>query len=348
MVIKISRKPNGSSNKSQTPVQMDDQSVPEPPAHGPDPASLIPFIDKISVVLTVPKEQDAVDIYGSLIAKPPDPQVLKPAPASSIKGYKQRAWRIVIPSLASHKKWPHLQLGYDPTSKLAQSLRIEFSPIDLGLQGMTALHVNLISQIPDGWAYFQEQGRITMIEVTLDIEGIGMEDFHILPAQATASATYKRNGKLETLYLGKSKSNQTKIYDRGQKRISKGQGWSGPPTTRIERRLKLAKPLQLADLGSLPNPFADLKIIASASGCPPEEEKSNKAYLWSLFMDSVRVRNLNASLALLPTKKRAMYRKWLAKHSTSWWQPADIWAHWPNVVAKSALLPDGPKKLLGS
>lgn len=319
MIIKIPLKPKGSSNKSQTPVQMDDQSVPETPEQGPNPASLIPFIDKISVILTIPETQDAVDIHESLIAVPPDPQVLKPAPASSIKGYKQRAWRIVIPSLPSQKKWPHLQLGYDPTSKLAQSLRIEFSPVDLGQQGMKALHMNLISHIPDGWAYFQKHGRITMMEVTLDVEGVGMEEFHVLPAQATTSATYKRSGKLETLYLGKSKGNQTKIYDRGQKRLAKGQGWSAPPTTRFERRLRMAKPLQLADLGSLPNPFADLKIIVSAPGCPPEEEKGNKAYLWSLFMDSVRARNLNASLALLPNKKRTLYRKWLATHFTTWW-----------------------------
>lgn len=94
-----------------------------------------------------------------------------------------------------------------------------------------------------------------MIEVTVDVPNVAVKDFHVLPSQGPSTIVWKWNGKPETLVLGKSKGKQTKVYDRGQKRIAKGQKWTGPPTTRIERRLKLGTGMPLNQLVGLPNPF---------------------------------------------------------------------------------------------
>lgn len=185
--------------------------------------------------------------------------------------------------------------------------------------------------MPDGWLYFVKHGRITMIEVTVDVPNVTVEDFHVLPPQGPSAMTWKVNGKLETLVLGKSKGNQTKVYDRGKKRIAKGQGWTGPPTTRIERRLRLTKAMPLSQLPSMANPFAHLQMIVPTVGCPSTMAKS-KEYEWTLFLDSVQVRGLSSALKLLPEERRTTYRKWLEKHPVPWWQPDAIWSHWPSVL----------------
>jgi hypothetical protein len=51
-------------------------------------------------------------------------------------------------------------------------------------------------------------------------------------------------------------------------------------------------------------------------------------------MDSVKVRGLNAALAMLPDteERRTKYRKHLNAHTQPWWKPDAIWAQWPAML----------------
>jgi hypothetical protein len=293
------------------------------PAKGP-----VPFIDKISVVMDVPAE-DGQKLYGHIFTQFKDTIAFKSG--KLVKPYTT-ARRIVLPSVVHDKKWPLLQCRMSFQDKTTFALRIEFSPIDLGIKGMDELHSVLVSLVDGGWSYFVTHGRVTMIEVTVDLPGINMEQFSVLPKQGTVSRAWGSNGKLETTVLGKAAGNQTKIYDRGKKRKAKGQGWSGPITTRVERKLRPQPKLQLADLASLKNPFADITLLPSAIG-PPPDEPDTKEYLWTLFQDSIQIRGLVAALKLLPEVKRTTYRKWLAQHPAEWWKPHVIWSHWPKYIS---------------
>ena len=56
-----------------------------------------------------------------------------------------------------------------------------------------------------------------------------------------------------------------------------------------------------------------------------------------MFGDSVQVRGLTAALALLPKERRLKYRAYLKSHPQPWWQPADLWEHWQEIVEESRL-----------
>lgn len=324
MAIKIIKK-SASSNETQTlPENASEKAAKPPPAGHPGPGTITPFIDKISVVLTVPQGEDAYAIHSSIWAQLDDKAAFKRAKAW---GPFQVGVRLPLPSVLKEKKWPLLH--YRHGEHQALQFRVEFSPVDLGPQGLGEFHGQLISLVPDGWGYFVEHGRVTMIEVTVDLPNISVGQFHLVPQQGPSSMVWKVNGQLETLVLGKAKGNQTKVYDRGKKRLALGQTWTASPTTRVERRLRLNVPL--GELGMLSNPFASMQMVAIPTEPPPGEIKS--AYVWTLFLDSVSVRGLSTALKLLPKGKRTMYRQWLLAHPTSWWKPADIWSKWPAVLA---------------
>lgn len=183
-----------------------------------------------------------------------------------------------------------------------------------------------------GWEFVVKHGKITKIEVTVDIPKIEIETLLVLPQQRTTAQTWSMAGTLQTLVLGRASSNQTRIYNRGAKRKAKGQYSPEYEGTRVERILKTNQPL--AGLHQMANPFVGLKIIVSPS--PPPGEK--KPYIWSLFMDAVHRRSLPVALGLLPPEKRAMYREWLTKNSVAWWEPGEIWAQWPLYLSESKLL----------
>jgi hypothetical protein len=56
-------------------------------------------------------------------------------------------------------------------------------------------------------------------------------------------------------------------------------------------------------------------------------------------MDSVAARTLPVALKLLPIERRTAYRKWLAQHAVTFWDPDLIWAQWPAYLTSSGLLP---------
>lgn len=331
MVIKIPKKAAPSNETQTLPEKPLGKAAKPPPVAVPEPASIVPFIDRISVVLNVPNGDEAYAIHSGIWTQFNDTAVFKPGKKW---GLFQVGKRVVIESLVNSKKWPLLQYRY--ADKKALQFRTEFSPVDLGPDGLAEFHAQLISIMPDGWAYFVAYGRVTMIEIAVDLPNVSVDQFHLMPQQGPSARAWKANGQLETLVLGKSGGNQTKVYDRGKKRIALGQKWTGPPTTRVERRLRFQQPNVLSKLGSLSNPFSSMKMVVTQTTPPPDEMKA--PYIWTLFLDSASVRGLSTALKLLPAGKRTMYRKWLMQHPVSWWDPDAIWSKWPGVLKDLKLI----------
>lgn len=330
MAIIITYKKTPPSNETQTlPENTPAKTFKGLGAGLSEPGAFIPFIDRISIVARVlDDKEEANAIYGNCFVQFKDNEDFK-STKGGVWGPYKTARRVVLPSIADAKKWPLLQFAFNKEAQLALEFRTEFSPVDLGPQGINEFHAQLMSLLPNGWGYFVANGRVTMIEVTIDLPNVPVDHFHMLPQQVTTAMTWKTNGKLETLVLGKANGNQTKVYDRGKKRKAKGQGWVGPTTTRVERRMRPQPPLALAKLGNLPNPFASLQLVVPQTAQPPDEAKS---YIWEMFLDSVTVRGLTSASKLLPEEKRTTYRKWLLKHPIPWWDPNAVWAKWPAVL----------------
>ncbi len=278
--------------------------------------------------MDVPAEM-AHDSFLSIMTQTKDAELFK---SSQHKAPFNRAWRIAINCLPNAMKWPVLMASFDMSKQQALKFRVEFSPVDIGNNGMEELHAALMMLMDGGWQSFAEHGRVTMIEITVDLPGIGVDEFDVIPKQAVYRQAWGKDGHLETIVLGKAAGNQTKIYNRGKKRSDKGQKWQGPLTTRVERRLR-PQGLKLKALPMIPNPFADIILPASNLPVPPKEPKST-AYLWTMFQDSIKTRGLAGALNLLPEARRTRYRAWLKLHPVSWWSPQVIWSHWSEYITE--------------
>jgi hypothetical protein len=93
---------------------------------------------------------------------------------------------------------------------------------------------------------------------------------------------------------------------------------------------------QLSKLADLPNPFAGMKLVENMAP-PPATDLSTDGkvhWRWVMFCDSVQVRGLSGALALLPKDRAQDYKKHLAAHQKSWWQPEQIWSYWPLISEK--------------
>jgi hypothetical protein len=281
------------------------------------------FIDRLVVKLDFLPGDKAQQTHSAIFPLFDDPECFfGKKPASPVQIEK----KIVLASVANDKHFPHLIYRY--ANQQAQWMRLTLHPRDMGLQGFEDLH-SILGQFTDhGWGSFVSGAKVTQIEVSIDLEGIPFNSVHILPDQAQTMTVYKSGKQAETLYLGKSKSNQTVIYDRAAKRQKQGQFEKAGPCTRIERK-KSGVNLKICDLGKLTNPFSHVKFVSIPAAPPPTEPKE---YMWTLFTDSVAQRELAPALKLLPQDKRSKYRKYLNHHKRSWWVPDIIWKQWPDVL----------------
>jgi hypothetical protein len=292
------------------------------------PGNVIPFIDRMRVSINFEPGKMAEDVHSNIWSQVADTEAFAQV---AQKGSYNAAWRIKIASALKTKHYPFMQYRY--ADKCAARLAIDFAPEDLGDDGLDQMHIALKSIVDGGWVAFVDLGKVNMIEVTVDLQGVPMGSFHVLPQQTTTVESWSNGGKLETLYLGKKQGNFTRIYDRGLKRKSKKQAWAHGHVTRVERILQ-GQAIPVVSLANLDNVFSGIKMVNLPPTAPPE----GKGYIWTLFCDAVAQRGLPAALKVLPADTyRKNYRKWLAQYPKLWWQPEDIWAEWGAKIHETRL-----------
>jgi hypothetical protein len=313
------------SNKPKTPAIQGspgrEKGTPsaEPAPISPAPILLVPIIDKLSITLTIPPG-DLEDIHKAVYTAYNDTAVFQSV--TKLKGFKS-ARMIAIRGSAERV---HFCFG----SKTGEPphARLEFNPGKLGKDGLEWLHATLMTMMDGGWEYVLNHGRITRVDVAVDIPKSRMHQFLLMPAQGLATTCiYNGNGKLKTVYVGKKDGNQTVLYSKSAEQAVK-EIYLPVPTVRLERKLRNPQ-MALKELLSLKNPFAALKLISTM---PPAPE-TPAHWSWPLFLDAVAQRGLVAALLLLPEKRRTIYRKHLEQHQVDWWDSAAAWEHWPKTVS---------------
>jgi len=298
----------------------------------PDPDHVHPFIDRIAVIATVTNQAEAADIHSNIWTAFKDESFSYAKPMGRYREGK----RIELTNIKHEKKRPFLHYAYSKTPNgpgLATRFRIEFSPVDLNTSAMIELNSVLTLCMDGGWEYFVKHGTISKIEVSVDLPGVRMGNFHLMTKSALSMRAWSNKGQLGTVLLGKKRGNQYRVYDRGNKRIANGQPWPHPKTTRVERILRGTK-RPLIRLPTLENPFKALSLVTLPPELPLGEVNEKN---WQLFCDSIAVRGVHGALQLLSAKKRPRYRKWLEKHGEGWWQPELFWSKWPAVLADSKI-----------
>lgn len=326
LTIKIPAKA-GVSNKPHIPPKNDLISPTSKTAHSHYEHELKPFIDWISIVIT-PPDKDQHHIHNAFWSAVDDPELFADALSAEKKaagsGFN-KAKRLVLPSVMAPKKRPTLFIRYLKEQNRISKLRLDFVPVDLGPNGMIELHVAIHTILPDGWAYVVEHGRITRIDVAIDLPDLTMDSIQLKPKKTAHTQKWFPDGQLETIYIGKPGSNQTAIYDRSKKREKLGQDM--PPCLRIERRIKPAG-MKLTNLPAMKNPFTGTALLIALPG-PFNPQKVND---WSMFSDSVKERGLSAALALLPKDRRAAYKTYIEAHALPAWDPLEIWERWKPML----------------
>jgi len=327
MLIKILVKKGGSSNKTKTLPENTHTSRKKTPSAAVSTGGYIPFIDYLTIVIAPPTVEDAHALHSAYWTSVADEEAFKKAPRSQYpsKGFRH-ARSIVLASVLNHKKWPVIECSY--AEKKVKKLRLVLNPRKIGEQGMMELNASLTCLMDGGWQYVRRYGRISRIDVAVNIPGIRPDEFLFLPQLATASMGWSVNGHLEGASYGKGKGNQTLVYNVKKKRLAKDQSWEGKSVTRVERRLRNPSPDKIEDIATLGNPFASMILAENMPPPPPWE----KGWQWSMFEDSVKVRGLTAALALLPPERRAKYRAYLKEHQKPWWDPEAIWSNWPQAL----------------
>lgn len=308
---------------------------PENPAKSPDKSDMpveivypVPFIDRLVVNVPIPTEIGA-EVYDGYMQSASNVAMF--GAGSKVKGFTH-GLRIKIDGLVDAKKWPQLNARID--NKKVEALRLDFVPVDLGPQGIAEMSIALTALVDGGWAFFWSLGKITRLDVTVDIPNAKMDDFVFLPSGGLTSQEWAVDGTTQTYVMGKSEGNQTIIYDRQAKRKKKNKNWPGGPEVRIERRL-VGQKIKGRKFLKISNPFDKLHITEVFTGCP----KGVKPFIWELFKDSVRQRGLVAALALMPEKQRTVIRSFVKSAPVPFWDVNKIWENWPEVVAKSGIVP---------
>jgi hypothetical protein len=162
-----------------------------------------------------------------------------------------------------------------------------------------------------------------------------MNQFLLMAHQGmTTTMVLGVNGHLETLYYGKSKGNQTRVYSKTKEQLAKGHTVCGPKLMRVERILRNPKIAMLKDLDQFENPFGSMVMTVPVPEPPPGE----KPNVWAAFEDSIKVRGLTGALALLPEERRTRYRKHLKTQPHPMWDPDTIWSHWPGLLKDLCLI----------
>ena len=335
-LIKIPNKPV-SSNKNdltqKSTLQGDDQAIGTtgtPSAEAPKP-----FIDKLTVNLTFQSHEQACETHGAtyaaLTSGDTDSFASVTQPAKGFKLAKQ----IVVSNCPSP---PRIDYSYDKDAakgvNFARRIRIEFNPSKLGFDGLKNMHAILSTMMDGGWRLFVNHGRISRLDVAVDLVGVRITKLMIVPPKAVVSQTWNSSkGKIETYQWGKPKGSFTQIYNKTAQMQARGLSVSGPQVTRFERRLKQPPSKSLTMLAELENPFAGFVLTTTV----PEAPDDGPSYVWPLFCDSVTVRGLHAALQLLPEHKRPVYKKQFTNAGPDWWDPDAIWAQWPAVVQQSKI-----------
>jgi hypothetical protein len=286
-----------------------------------------PFIDKISITLPYPNE-----VYANSIKKGGDidyDEEFKKVIYTAInekncyqqtqkKGYKIN-YRILLETTTAVVFLQVFTKGVAMGSHMA---RLEFNPKKVEHEGLEELAVFLSMLFFGECDFVWKHGRVSSMDIAIDLHDVTVGQMRFLHKWGTTQQTCAMDGKIETIYLGKGKTQQTKIYDKVAEL-----GISFPvPITRIERRVKSG--MMLKNLGELKFPFAHLSMDHEIPVAP----KGFENWQWEFYCDAVEKRGPVAASALLPKDLRKIVLNHLKQHHDPVWQPTEFWSHWPAPV----------------
>lgn len=305
---------------------------------------LRPQLDKLTLLIDVPDEEERQDRFGYILNAALDKDT------SEVSKVKKGdfAWGAVknlvydlklridvgqdhqLVTVAVGPKWKgKVHLGF---------IRMELSPANLGPKGMKKLKKSLIHVLGvDPWITVIKRARVSRYDVAVDFVGAKAREllvFEDKKLKSTSVAYYSKRGRLETLYLQQPGSY---IYDKRKQLLDSGlqpQFGAKVAHTRLEiRRKPTSKGASLFNLLKASNPLLKFRVHDCFKSFP--EIQAHHSWLW--FVDSCRHRGIEKALALSKDEEVcADLDSCLEECRTDVFPAKEVWATW-----KSSLLATG-------
>ncbi len=234
-----------------------------------------------------------------------------------------------------------IQCGPRSYHKNYSYFRIEYSPHNIGMDGLAELKMRLDEILPFGYDGFISEGICTRFDATVDISHININYLLFSCSKMKISKVYYRDGGISLFdcslpmssYIlgGESSSRKISIYDKkrqlaylNKKHPKYAQKLPDHEVTRIEVQHRFRIPI--SNLHKVANPFEKLGV-ASFNNIPIKDDPT-----FDLFILAARfVGAQNAQLALRK-KLREKYSQYLKQSGPDWWDPDVIWEQWPSVI----------------
>jgi len=327
VVFKSGGKSKGPSNKPHKgPSSAEDHVEPKRPIlHKPK-------IDKLSVVLPIEnlQERDHVihALNGMIMLGGPTGFY---APGTKKGGYKQSV-RIHSYTKAGHPSKEFMLVQANPSNEKKAFMRCEWNPARLGPVGFAQMKHEMETEVLPNWLVkLISLGRVTRLDIAVDLRGTHMDDLIIRNKQSRAMTLITgTDGRTETIYFGKPKSNQLSAYDLVKKAKAKGLPIPKVPMTRIEKRWK--NPGMVKELPNLKNPLSGITIYH-----PDPISYHGPKVGYESFRNLCQVRGVKRALEQQPYTMKKLTKPWLEAQRAKWWAPNALWSHWPTVLENAGL-----------
>ncbi|WP_288905352.1 hypothetical protein [uncultured Sneathiella sp.] len=293
---------------------------------------LYPVIDKLSVTIPVDEEyRKAVD--GSLYKIHKQVKDFSDISKNGKKYHVSANWTDKVTG-------QKVLFQCNPkSSKAVNYMRFELNPNKLGPDGMRRFKSILELLVTYGnypYSRILEEGYITRMDIAVDIVNVAPHELIISGKDKGKSIKFlgKGSNELETVYLDKpkTKSSQKMIYDKLQEQVDKGNkpSFNEVLHTRAEYTHAGAP---FSNIPNIKNPFKKMKVIH-----PIFKPDGVEDWIWQLFLNSCRLKGVEASLSLLPDHLRASHRKALEKAAEVTWRPEMLMDKWKDYLIKSKVL----------
>lgn len=291
---------------------------------------LYPVIDKLSVTIPVdPEDRKAIDEILMDIHKNEED-------FSSVSDKKKR---YKINTEWTDKKTGQKVLIQCQPVHAVNYLRFELNPAKLGPEGMSRFKQMFENSITVGnypYSRVLKEGHIRRMDIAVDMINVAPHELIISGKGTGKSIKFlgKDSNELETVYLDKpqTKSSNKMVYNKLQEQIDKGNepSYNEVLHTRAEYNHEGAP---FGNIPNIQNPFKKITVIN-----PVFVPEGGDDFVWHLFLNSCRLKGIEASLSLLPTQLRGQYRKALEKATEDTWQPEKLWEKWEDYLIKSKVL----------
>lgn len=283
------------------------------------------FIDKLFITADYPEADHAQIIQNFYLAKDNN------AGYSKKTQYKHNC--TLSSNYAAYEGEASIHCLPPPKKKGYYFFRLAMNPARVDLN---YIKTELDKILPGGYAGLLAKGRVTRIDLTVDVYDVRIFEIIAAYPQMRVESHYGMGSNKQSKVIGKHNKIIT-LYDKKQQltEITKNKSpftlnLPMPPghLTRIEIQLNRTNK-NLAGILTFPNPFKPLLLVAYPGSMSPK----NYDPMWTLFLAACQDHGRKAALTHFSAADKKHYKARLENEGKSdWWKPEELWKGLPAVI----------------